>query len=118
MKRSILAIVFAAVVFMGCVTTQQSICANKLDTIIIPKVNFRNAPVAEVATFLATTAKEVDPQGEGINIVLVDRELQSTITMSIEKVSLRELLTLVCEMANLEFEIRSNTVVLRKATTH
>lgn len=42
----------------------------KLDTIIIPSVNFQNVSIREAIDFLRQRSRELDPTGEGVNIVL------------------------------------------------
>lgn len=42
----------------------------KLSNIILPKVEFEEASVAQVVAFLKKRSQELDPDGEGVNIIL------------------------------------------------
>ncbi|MFA5204915.1 MAG: hypothetical protein WC708_10990 [Lentisphaeria bacterium] len=42
----------------------------KLQNIIVPKVEFEEASVAQVVAFLKKRSQELDPDGEGVNIIL------------------------------------------------
>ncbi len=42
----------------------------KLQNIILPKVDFEEASVAQVVQFLKKRSQELDPDGEGVNIIL------------------------------------------------
>jgi len=42
----------------------------KLQNIILPKVEFEEASVAQVVAFLKKRSQELDPDGEGVNIIL------------------------------------------------
>ena len=115
MKRSILVLVLAAAMSAGCVTTQRSMHAKKLDSIIIPEMIFREVDMSCVAEFLADSSRSLDEEGQGVNIVLMG-DAERKVSISLRNVSLGEALSLVCEMAGLEIEIRRETVVLRPAT--
>ena len=53
-------------------TTQgrSAIISHKLDTIILPRVEFRDATIREAIDFLKKKSVELDPAKEGVNIVL------------------------------------------------
>ena len=42
----------------------------KLDTIVIPKISFEDATINSVVKYLKTRSRELDPDGEGVNIFL------------------------------------------------
>ncbi|OGV65205.1 MAG: hypothetical protein A2498_12420 [Lentisphaerae bacterium RIFOXYC12_FULL_60_16] len=85
----------------------------KLDSIIIPAVDLREANLADVVGFLTAAAKEHDAEKAGVNLVLMDRENQSTVTLTLQKVSLHKILKLVGEMAGLSVDVEEGVVVLR-----
>ena len=45
-------------------------CQQKLKSIIVPTIDFENAAMEQVAAFIRRRSKELDPKGEGINMVL------------------------------------------------
>ena len=62
----IAAFAFGQAVIAAPMTTRE-----KLDTIILPKVQFEDAPLSVVIKYLKQRAKELDPEGKGINIILL-----------------------------------------------
>ena len=87
----------------------------KLDSIIIPEVQFREANVADVVQFLTTAAKEYDAADKtGVNIVLMDKANNSKVTLALQKVSVHKILKLTAEMAGLSVDVEDDGVVLRK----
>jgi len=42
----------------------------KLDEIIIPRIDFEEATIPQVIAFLQKRSKQLDPDGEGVNIIL------------------------------------------------
>jgi general secretion pathway protein D len=42
----------------------------KMQTLVIPKLEFRQAAIADVVDFLVKASAENDPEGEGVNIIL------------------------------------------------
>ena len=51
-------------------TDQQSNIRNKLNTIIIPSIEFEDVPITDVIKVLKRRSMEHDPDGEGVNIFL------------------------------------------------
>ena len=43
----------------------------KMQKMVIPKVEFREASLEDVLEFLVQTSQEMDPKGVGVNIILV-----------------------------------------------
>lgn len=52
----------------------------KMQSLIIPKLEFRQAAIADVVDFLVKASAENDPEGEGVNIIL--KGIDSTTTAS------------------------------------
>jgi len=86
----------------------------KLDSIVIPEVQFREADVADAVQFLTRAAKEYDADKTGVNIVLMDKENKSKVTLTLQKTSLHRILKLTAEMAGLSVAVEEDGVVLRK----
>ena len=91
-----------------------SALAKKGESIIIPAINFNDASVADVVGFLTKAARDNDADKTGVNILLMDRENTTKITMSLKNVSLRTALKFVAEMAGLSIGVEDDVVVLRK----
>lgn len=56
----------------GAVSTKPraSVITEKMKNIVIPKLEFRQANIADVANYLVEASIAADPQGEGVNIIL------------------------------------------------
>ena len=93
----------------------------KLDEIIIPKIDFRDATVREALDFIKQRAAsldsvEQDPAKKGINIVLKlapdAAESGSRITLSLTDVPLRAAIDYVARAANLKLKVEPYSVVV------
>ncbi|MEI9898235.1 MAG: LptA/OstA family protein [Chthoniobacter sp.] len=102
-----------------------SAALNKARTIVIPKVELREATLVEALDFLRTKATELDPDKSGVNIILppgVDsvpigsagaRPADARITISLTNVPLDEALRYVTELAGLELRAEPHALVLQ-----
>jgi hypothetical protein len=91
---------------------------NKLDAIVIPKVDIEDGTIREVVEFLRLRGKELDPDKSGVNLVLMDKENQSTVTLRLlENVTLHTVLKLVAGQAGLAIDIGEDVVTLRNKKT-
>jgi hypothetical protein len=89
----------------------------KLQTIIIDKINFQNLDVATVVQFLAQKSKELDPTHEGINFVLANLDsapnVHRSISMSLENIPLSDLVREIAQQAQLGVSINGTIVTLK-----
>jgi len=79
--------------------------SQKLDSIIIPQIQFHDANINDVIQYLAGQGKLLDPDRKGVNIVLMDKENKSRIYMSVRNITLRKALISLATMADLSLEI-------------
>ncbi|MEI6491651.1 MAG: Amuc_1098 family type IV pilus outer membrane protein [Verrucomicrobiota bacterium] len=93
----------------------------KLDEIVIPKIDFRDATVREALDFIKSRAAsldsvEQDPAKKGINIVLKlapdAAESEARITLSLTDVPLRAAIDYVARAANLKLKVEPYSVVV------
>jgi general secretion pathway protein D len=93
----------------------------KLDEIVIPKIDFRDATVREALDFIKARASsldsvEQDPTKKGINIVLKlapdAAESEARITLSLTDVPLRAAIDYVARAANLKLKVEPYSVVV------
>ena len=96
---------------------------NKLDTIIIPRIDFTDSSIKEALDFIKKRASDLDEgdsDNKGINIVLKlppdSPDAAYPITLSLSGVPLREALRYVTEAANLKIKIETHAVVVVPAT--
>ncbi|MEN9470511.1 MAG: hypothetical protein RL630_2244, partial [Verrucomicrobiota bacterium] len=97
------------------------IIGDKLDTIIIPKLDFTDSSIVEAIGFLRKRAaelddEEADPKNKGVNIVLKlppdSPDASYPITLSLQDVPLRSALDYVSRAANLKIKIERHAVVV------
>ena len=93
---------------------------NKLDSLILPRVDFRDATLVDAVRFLREKSRELDaasaPDQRGVNIVLKtdgQKADQIKLTMSLQNVPLRAALQYVASLAGLEYEVLPFAVLLR-----
>ena len=86
----------------------------KLDSIIIPKINFQMVTVGEAAQFLQHVSKKYDPERKGVKINLIDVNSPSKVTLRINKLSLHKTLELIGEIAGLSVDVEADGVRFRK----
>ncbi|MEI8293537.1 MAG: Amuc_1098 family type IV pilus outer membrane protein [bacterium] len=96
---------------------------NKLDSIIIPRIDFTDSSIKEALDFIKKRAADLDEgdsDNKGINIVLKlppdSPDAAYPITLSLSDVPLREALRYVTEAANLKIKIETHAVVVVPAT--
>jgi len=87
----------------------------KLDSITFHETEFKRADIHDVVGFLKDYAKNNDPDKAGVNIVLMDGENKSTVTLELRGTSLRKTLEMVAEMTGLSVDVEEDRVVLRKS---
>lgn len=90
--------------------------AEKLKTIIVPKVDFEQTPLKEALTFLQEQSRLHDPEKKGVNFMVRDPSvLDKPITLKLTNISLMTALQYACGQSSLRFTIEKHTVVLKPA---
>jgi len=96
---------------------------NKLDEIIIPRIDFNESSIKKAIAFIKKRAADLDEDdsdNKGINIVLKlppdSPDANVKITLSLTDVPLREVLRYVTAAANLKLKIEAHAVVVVPAT--
>lgn len=89
----------------------------KLKELIVPRIDFRGAPIQAVVEFLRAESVRLDPVGTGVNLVLQlpepARPAPSQITLSLERIPLYHAIHYVCLAAGLQYEIQEKAVLIR-----
>jgi general secretion pathway protein D len=102
-------------------TRGTSLINRKLDEIIIPRVDFRDATIREALDFLkqrsvALDTTDQDPTRRGINIVLKvpadSPEADARITLSLNDIPLRAAIDYVAKAANLKLKVEPYAVAV------
>ncbi len=98
----------------------QELLQQKINSLIIPSINFNNATVEEVIRFLRQRAQALDtsapdPQKRGVNFVLRlpdPTPADPMITMQFQDVPLLTALQLICDAANLDYTVGDTAVII------
>ena len=102
-------------------TRGTSLINRKLDEIVIPRIDFRDATIREALDFIkqravALDTAEQDPSRRGINIVLKapadSPEANARITLSLNDIPLRAAIDYVAKAANLKLKIEPYAVAV------
>ena len=90
--------------------------AEKLKTIIVPKVDFEQTPLKEALTFLLEQSRLHDPEKKGVNFIVRDPSvLDKPITLKLTNISLMTALQYACSLSSLRYTIEKHCVVLKPA---
>lgn len=120
------------------ITTNESTRTNvagvfdKLESIIIPELNFNEVDVADAVRFLNEQSRALDPERKGINFVLKVNptspatpaegeaapppSVQRTLTLNLRQVPLIEVLRFITNLTNLQFKVEEYAVFIFPST--
>jgi beta-lactamase regulating signal transducer with metallopeptidase domain len=87
--------------------------AEKAAGIVIPKIEFRDTAVPDVLQFLNEQARELDPEKEGVSVVLAGPDPGARITLLLRNVPLSEAVRYIASLAGLELVAEPETLILR-----
>lgn len=99
----------------------RAVLRGKLETIVLPRISFDEAPIATVIDFLAARAAQLDPDGQGVAITLLTAgsppPLTVTVTMDFDNIPLGEAIRYLCHGSGLQFRIVPGGVVIASPDT-
>ena len=88
---------------------------SKLKAITVD-LTFSNAPLEEVATYLATQSRTLDPEKKGVNIVVKPGDVSAwpKMTFSLKNISMYDALCVAAKMSDSTLEFESGVVFLKR----
>ncbi len=90
---------------------------NRLQAIIIDKINFQNLDIAVVAQFLAQKSKEISPDHRPIKFILGNinptDHVHRNVSIRLDNVPLADVLQYLRQQTNLNYEIGDNIVTFK-----
>lgn len=94
---------------------QKTALQQKLNSIILPSVEFDHVKLSEVVAFLKAESKKNDPTGEGVDFQyqIPEGATEPNCTISLQQSSLVVILALLEKDSNVETSIEGNSVFLR-----
>lgn len=88
----------------------------KLKAIVIPRIEFVNTPLEDAVAFLVQRGREIDPTGEGINVIFakeLDAKRRATqVTLELTNVPLSDALAYCTQLADVKMDLEEHAVVL------
>ena len=88
----------------------------KLRSIVVPKICFRDMPFRDAVDLVGEIAEELDPKRNGVNLALVDEPPEDCIVhMTLRNVSLGRVIELLAQCGDFDWEIDGDAVVLSSA---
>ncbi|MFW6354442.1 MAG: hypothetical protein ACOC3I_08670 [Verrucomicrobiota bacterium] len=87
----------------------------KLEAIVLPQVSFSALPLSRTVDTLSALSAEYDPEGRGVNMVLIDPGgLDPEVKVTLRRLSLARVLDFVTESVGYEYDVQSDAVVVRQ----
>jgi general secretion pathway protein D len=88
--------------------------AEKMNTIVVPSVNFTNVPLSRVVETLSDLSVEYDSQKEGVNIVLLTSGQQGDpmVNIKLRKLNLDRILSFVTQQVNFSYDVGEDAVTV------
>ncbi|MFT5472200.1 MAG: hypothetical protein ACI9OU_001259 [Candidatus Promineifilaceae bacterium] len=86
--------------------------AKKLDSIIIPHVEFYTANINDTVRDIANYSRHSDPAKKGVEIILLDRGNQVEISIDKRNISVHNVLKRVAEITGARLEYEGQKVIL------
>jgi hypothetical protein len=85
---------------------------NKLNTIVIPKIRFEDRDLDFVVDFLKRTSRDLDEDGEGLNIVAGNIKTKKSINLDLDDVSVIDVIRYSCKQLGLNYKVDNYMVIL------
>lgn len=87
----------------------------KLNSIIIPSVNFDGLEFTRAINTLSAISREYDPDGQGVNIVPRDREgIAGQVHINVTDLSLGRILDLIVDDAKFNYQVEEGVIIVRE----
>ena len=80
---------------------------NRLNDLMIDHIEFDGSDVTSAISMLRARSKDLDPQGEGFNIIVPQSEkyADKTVTLNLDQIPLYEVIRYICKITGLSFRI-------------
>jgi len=111
-----LLLIAAGLFLMFCGTACAQSLENKLNRIIIKKIDVEEAKIKDLFEMIREKSKEADPEGKGVNFVFQDVP-DGAVTISLSDVPLSKVIEYVCLAAKLKFKVDTHAVIISKDKT-
>ncbi len=88
---------------------------DKMNVIMVPRVSFSGVPLSRVVDTLSELSMDYDPDGDGINMVLIDPAgTDPSVHITLRGLTLGRVLDFIVEAVGYEYDIQPDAVVVRQ----
>ena len=96
---------------------EKEIKLNRKLNIVIPKVRFVDRKLAFIADFLKRTSRDLDEEGEGLNILFKADliNLEKTVNLDLDDVTIQNVIQFICRKLELSYKVEERTVIIGRA---
>ena len=96
-------------------TTAIPSLVRKLESIVLPRVNFTGMELTRVVDTLSELSVKYDPEGEGVNIVVLfnPTELDPKVNITLRNLSLDRILQFVTQQVNFSYDVGDDVVTIQ-----
>jgi general secretion pathway protein D len=109
--------VIAPKVSSGPAAAGPSPLLEKLNSIVLPNVNFSGMELGRVVNTLSVISEEFDQTGQtpkGVNIVLIDQaNANPTVSITLRNLTLKRVLDFITDAVGYQYEVQADAVVVR-----
>ena len=97
---------------------EESAMVEKLKSIVVPRIEFVNTPLSDAVAYLVHRGRELDPEGEGINVVMAgELEAESVqVTLELTNVPLAEAVKYTAQLAGARITVEEHAIVFSPGT--
>ncbi|HLS27622.1 MAG TPA: type II secretory pathway, component PulD [Opitutales bacterium] len=86
----------------------------KLENIQIPNVSFPGVELSYAINSLSQASQEYDPEGTGVNIVLIDPDrIEPMVYIDVRDLSLKRILDLMLDSVKFRYDVEEDAVIVR-----
>ena len=87
---------------------------NRLNELMIDHIEFNESDVSSAIALLRARSKDLDPQGEGFNIIVPQAEKYANklVTLNLDQIPLYEVIRYICKITGLSFRIDETDKIL------
>ena len=95
-------------------SADQDLMRERLDAVYIPRVEFRETPLSQVAEVLSEISVRESADGIGVNVVVIDPDGRDPlVSILLRRLSLKRVFDFVAESVGFEYDLQRDAVVLR-----
>jgi hypothetical protein len=108
-------LIFSCLVSFGTSTRAQEEVQAKMDSIILPSVEFASTPLADALAFVHQKSVALDPDKQGVNVVILEPDLRDNpVTLKLANASLGDVLRYTTMVAGATINTTKFAVTITK----